>query len=94
MYAAVAASKWWDSPELQMLPSFPISSRIAKPSFEMAELETAGDETIELRADSKRKQSEDFSGEELSSWFEEREDQLVNEDGSKCNAGGIPELRK
>ena len=77
-----------------MLPSFPISSRIPKPSFEMAELETAGDETIELRADSKRKQSEDCSGEQLSAWVEERECQLVNEDGSKCNGGGIPELRK
>ena len=77
-----------------MLPSFPISSLIPKPSFEMAEFETAGDETIELMADSKRKQSEDCSGEELSSWFEERECQLVNEDGSKCNADGISELRK
>lgn len=42
-----------NSPELAVVLSFPISSRITKLSWEIVELEAAGDETSELRAESK-----------------------------------------
>lgn len=78
-----------------MLPSFPISSRIAKTSLDMAELEATGDETIELMADSKlpycsvdlsqlRKQSEDCSDKQFSSGNEDID----------FHVGGITALRK
>ncbi|THG06796.1 hypothetical protein TEA_001945 [Camellia sinensis var. sinensis] len=66
-------------------------------------LEAAGDETFELRADSKfaywsvdlshvglRKQSKDCSGEQVISWDENRVCQFCTGDGSKCT----PALRK
>lgn len=52
-YAAVVAAAGENSPELTVVFSFPISSRITKLSWEMVELEAAGDETSELRAESK-----------------------------------------
>ncbi|THG07239.1 hypothetical protein TEA_006253 [Camellia sinensis var. sinensis] len=91
------------SPELQIVASFPISSGISKLSLDTAELEAAGDETFELRADSKfaywsvdlshvglRKQSKDCSGEQFISWDENRDCQFCTGDGSKCT----PALRK
>lgn len=68
------------SPELQMFPNFPMSSLKAKFSLETEEFGGAGEETIELRAESKwvycsvdfsqfglRKKFDGGSGEELSS---------------------------
>lgn len=65
----------------QMLPSFPMSSLMMKLSPETAEVEALGEETMELRADSKwsggeRKQSGDWDCVGWISIAEERDSQV------------------
>lgn len=71
----------------QMLPSFPMSSLMMKLSPETAEVEALGEETMELRADSKwsggeRKQSGDWDCVGWISIAEERDPHVGTEVGN------------